>query len=180
MLRSLGAVGTMAIANPKNVDIPWERSSLARFLPSMSLADPMMDDNRGLQIAVAINPARASKVFEGSGHTFEEILTAADNNSPIPRFEMPARLKRRAAVHRTEVTSQNVAAILPGTDPSLGGEYIAFTAHLDHIGVGKPINGDAIYNGAMDNASGIASLIDVADRLKERASRSSGRSSSWP
>ena len=65
------------------------------------------------------------------------------------------------------MTSQNVAAILPGTDPQLKGEYVAFTAHLDHIGVGKPINGDPIYNGAMDNASGVASLIDVAARLKE-------------
>ena len=167
LLRSLGAVGVVAIANPKNVDIPWERSSLARFLPSMSLADPMMDDNRGLRIAVGINPARANKVFEGTGHTFEEILNAADTNSPLPRFEIPAQLKATVAVTRTDVTSQNVAAILPGTDPKLAGEYIAFTAHLDHIGVGKPINGDAINNGAMDNASGIAALIDVAGRLKE-------------
>ena len=167
LLRSLGAVGTMAIANPKNVDIPWERSSLARFLPSMSLADPSMDDNRGLRIAVGINPAKASIVFEGSGHSFEEILQAADSDQPIPHFELPARLKAEVAVTRTDVTSQNVAAILPGTDPKLNGEYIAFTAHLDHLGVGRPINGDPIFNGAMDNASGVASLIDVAARLKE-------------
>ncbi len=167
LLRSLGVVGTIAIANPKNIDIPWERSSLARFLPSMSLADPLMDDNRGLQIAVAVNPARANKVFEGTGHTFEEILTAADSNSPLPRFEIPARLKATVAVTRTDVTSQNVVAVLPGTDPKLAGEFIAFTAHLDHIGVGRPINGDSINNGAMDNASGIASLLDVAGRLKE-------------
>ena len=167
LLRSLGAVGTMAIANPKNVDIPWERSSLARFLPSMSLADPSMDDNRGLRIAVGINPARASMIFEGSGHTFEEILQAADSDQPIPHFELPASLKAEVAVTRTDVTSQNVAAILPGTDPKLSGEYIAFTAHLDHLGVGRPINGDPIFNGAMDNASGVASLIDVAARLKE-------------
>ncbi len=167
LLRKLGAVGTMAIANPKNVDIPWERSSLARFLPSMSLADPNMDDNRGLQIAVGINPARASVVFEGSGHSFDEILIAADSNQPIPHFEIPATLKAEVAVTRADVTSENVAAILPGTDPKLKGEYIAFTAHLDHLGVGKPINGDSIFNGAMDNASGVASLIDVAARIKE-------------
>jgi len=166
LLRSLGVVGTIAIANPKNVDIPWERSSLARFLPSMSLADPTMDDNRGLQIAVGINPAKASKLFEGTGHTFGEILNAADTNSPLPRFEIPAQLKATVAVTRTDVTSQNVAAILPGTDPKLAGEYITFTAHLDHIGVGRPINGDSINNGAMDNASGVAALIDVAERLK--------------
>ena len=167
LLRSLGAVGMITITNPKNMDIPWERASLARFLPSMSLADPAMDDYRGLHLAVAMNPARANKLFEGTGHTIEEILAAADGNSPLPRFEIPGRLVAKVAVDRTEVTSQNVVAILPGTDPQLKDEYVAFTAHLDHIGVGKPINGDPIYNGAMDNASGIASLIDVAARLKD-------------
>ena len=166
-LRSLGVVGMVTIANPKNMDIPWERSSLARFLPSMSLADPNMDDYRGLQLAVGINPAHAAKLFEGTGHTFDEILTAADSNSPIPHFAIPARLEAEVAVNRSEVTSQNVAAILPGTDPNLKNEYVAFTAHLDHIGVGRPILGDSIYNGAMDNASGVAALLDVAARLKQ-------------
>ena len=77
-LRQLGPIGMVAIQNPKNMDIPWERSSLARFMPSMSLADPAMDDNRGLSIAVAFNPAQADKLFAGSGHTFAEILDAAD------------------------------------------------------------------------------------------------------
>ena len=75
------------------------------------------------------------------------------------------------AVARTEVKSQNVVAILPGSDPKLAGEYVVFSAHLDHIGVGKPINGDSIYNGAMDNASGVAGLLDVAEILKETGSR---------
>ncbi len=167
VLRSLGVVGMMTIANPKNVDIPWERSSLARFAPSMSLADPAMDDSRGLQISVGINPAHADKVFEGTGHTFAEILAAADSNSPLPHFEIPSRLKAEVSVARTEVTSQNVAAILPGTDPELSKEFITFTAHLDHLGIGRPIGGDSIYNGAMDNASGVASLLDVAGKLKE-------------
>ena len=59
LLRKLGAVGAVVIQNPKNVDIPWERSSLARFMPSMSLADPAMDDNRGLSIGIGVNPSEA-------------------------------------------------------------------------------------------------------------------------
>ena len=66
-----------------------------------------------------------------------------------------------------DVVSQNVVAMLPGSDPKLKDEYVVFTAHLDHLGIGKPINGDAIYNGAMDNASGIAAMLDVAAMLKE-------------
>ena len=167
LLRELGAVGIVTIANPKSMDIPWERSSLARFNPQMALADPGMDDYRGLQLAVAMNPARADKLFAGTGQVMADILAAADASKPLPHFAIPARLKATVTVNRADVTSQNVAAILPGTDPQLKGEYVAFTAHLDHIGVGKPINGDAIYNGAMDNASGVASLVDVAARLKE-------------
>ncbi len=171
LLRRLGAIGTVAIQNPKNVDIPWERSSLARFLPSMSLADPEMDDGRGLKVGVGINPARAEKLFAGSGHTFQEILEAADSNKPLPRFALPKRLAATVAVKRSDVESQNVAAVLPGTDPKLRGEYVVFSAHLDHIGVGKPINGDPIYNGAMDNASGIAAMLDVAAMLKEAGTK---------
>jgi Zn-dependent M28 family amino/carboxypeptidase len=57
--------------------------------------------------------------------------------------------------------------VRPGTDASLKNEYVVLSAHLDHVGVGEPINGDRIYNGAMDNASGSAVLLDLADSLKK-------------
>jgi Zn-dependent M28 family amino/carboxypeptidase len=84
---------------------------------------------------------------------------------------IPATLKATVSVRRAEVVSQNVVALLPGTDPQLEGEYVVFSAHLDHLGIGKPIKGDSIYNGAMDNASGVATLLDVAARLKESGAR---------
>jgi Zn-dependent M28 family amino/carboxypeptidase len=171
LLRKLGAIGTIVIQNPKNMDIPWERSSLARFMPSMSLADPLMNDTRGLSIGIGFNPAKAEKLFEGSGHTFAEILEAANASKPLPHFAMPLKIKANVAVKRQEIESQNVAAILPGTDPTLSGEYVVFSAHLDHIGIGKPINGDSIYNGAMDNASGVAAMLDVAAILKESGTK---------
>ena len=67
--------------------------------------------------------------------------------------------------------SQNVAGIRPGTDPVLKNEYVVLTAHLDHIGVGEPINGDRIYNGAMDDASGVAALLDIAAALDQSRTR---------
>jgi hypothetical protein len=166
-LRKAGAVGAIAIMNPKNMDIPWERMALARFLPSMTLSDPSLDDNHGVKLSVAMNPAHADKLLVGSGHSLKEILEAADAGKPLPHFEIPAKLRATVAVTRGEVHSENVVGLLPGTDPGLRDEYVVFSAHLDHLGVGKPINGDAIYNGAMDNASGIASLLDVAAMLKD-------------
>jgi Peptidase family M28 len=166
-----GAIGVVNILNPKNMDIPWERLALARFQPAMVLADPATDDSRGLQLAVTVNPEHADKVLAGSGHTLREILSAAEAGKPLPRFAIPARLAATARVKRADVASQNVVAVLPGSDPRLKDEYVVFSAHLDHLGIGKPIKGDSIYNGAMDNASGVASLLDVAAMLHESGTR---------
>ncbi len=171
LLRKLGAKGTVALMNPKNMDFPWARFSLARFMPSMSLADPALDESRGLSIAAVLNPAKADKLFAGSGHTFAEILAAAESGKPLPHFAIPKQLKATVAVKRVEIESQNVAAILPGSDPVLQQEYVVFSAHLDHIGIGKPVDGDSIYNGAMDNASGVAALLDVAAIIKDSGAR---------
>jgi Zn-dependent M28 family amino/carboxypeptidase len=70
-------------------------------------------------------------------------------------------------VERHDLESQNVVGVRPGSDASLKNEYVVFSAHLDHVGVGEPINGDRIYNGAMDDASGVASLLDIAAALNE-------------
>ncbi len=61
--------------------------------------------------------------------------------------------------------SDNIIAKLPGTDPKLKDEYVVLSAHIDHLGIGEPINGDRIYNGAMDNGSGSALLLDIANSL---------------
>jgi Zn-dependent M28 family amino/carboxypeptidase len=171
ILRNAGAIGLVVLPNPKTMDIPWSRAALARFMPSMSLADPALDETHGMKIYVTINPADADKLFAGCGHTFAEILDAANSQKPLPHFAIPAQLKATTALKRAEVLSQNVVGILPGSDPRLKDEYVVFTAHLDHLGVGEPIKGDSIYNGAMDNASGVATLLDVAAMLRQSNTR---------
>jgi Zn-dependent M28 family amino/carboxypeptidase len=68
---------------------------------------------------------------------------------------------------RSPVTSPNIVARLEGGDPKLKHEVVVVSAHLDHLGIGEPINGDRIYNGAMDDASGVAAVLDIAHRLKQ-------------
>jgi hypothetical protein len=164
-LERAGVVGTCAIMNPNAMDVPWERAALARFQPAMSLAYADMDETFGQKILVTINPAHADKWLAGSGHSANEILALAKDRKPLPHFPLPGSLKVRVGVHRTEVESPNVAGILPGSDPKLKDEYVVLSAHLDHLGVGRPIKGDSIYNGAMDDASGVATLLDIAERL---------------
>jgi hypothetical protein len=171
LLKRMGAIGAASVANPKNMDIPWERASLARFMPSVSLADPALDESHGMKITVSINPAHADKWLSGSGHRFQEILDAADSDKALPHFAVGAKLKARVAVKRAELESQNVVAVLLGNDPRLTDEYVVFSAHLDHLGIGKPIKDDAIYNGAMDNASGVAALLEVAAIWKESGTK---------
>jgi len=69
-------------------------------------------------------------------------------------------------VQSSELESANLVAKLPGSDPVLKGEFVVLSAHLDHLGIGEPVNGDRLYNGAMDDASGSAVLLDVAANLK--------------
>src|SRR5262249_3758459 len=110
-------------------------------------------------------PAHADKLFAGSSYTFSALLGLVDAGKDLPSFPLNARLKATTTVERSQVESQNVAGILAGSDPKKRNEYVVLSAHLDHLGVGEPINGDRIYNGAMDNASGIATILEVADRL---------------
>jgi Zn-dependent M28 family amino/carboxypeptidase len=122
-------------------------------------------------LALAVNPASADKLLAGSGHTFQEIVTAANSGRPLPHFVIPGTLHVKANVERNVTEAPNVVAKMEGSDPKLKDEYVVFSAHLDHIGVGAPVNGDSIYNGAMDNASGVAAMLDVAESLHEKNMR---------
>ena len=165
-LRRAGAIGVAIIGNPKNSDIPWERAALARTQPSMSLTDPKLVETHGMQFAASINAALADKWFAGTDHTIAELLAAADADRALPHFPLTVAVQARIGVNRRTVSAPNVIGVLPGSDPKLKSEYVAISAHLDHLGVGMPINGDSIYNGAMDNASGVASVIEIAGHFK--------------
>ncbi|MBW8865786.1 MAG: M20/M25/M40 family metallo-hydrolase [Acidobacteria bacterium] len=171
MYKAAGAIGTVSIANPKSMDIPWARSTLARLQPAMSLADAALSETAGQQLSVTMNPAHADKLFGGSGHTFAELLALVDGGKPLPSFALKPRLKARVTVERAEVESQNIAGILRGSDPQLRNEYVVLSAHVDHLGIGGAINGDTIYNGAMDNASGVAAMLEVAAALHASAAK---------
>src|SRR5215831_10845022 len=165
-LHAAGAVGAITIFNPASMDIPWSRISANHNEPSMDLADPEFLETPGEQLGVAFNPASAEKLFAGSGHTFAEIAALGKDRKPLPHFPLSVSLSAKAAIESTPVASANLVAKLPGSDPALKDEFVVLSAHIDHVGIGAPINGDKIYNGAMDNGSGSALVMDVAASLK--------------
>jgi hypothetical protein len=114
------------------------------------------------------------KFFEGSPHSAEEVFAAMKAGKPLS-FVMPITAKIRNVTGLQDVGSRNVVAKLEGGDPTLKNEYVVYSSHLDHLGVGEPVKGDSIYNGALDNASGSAILLEVArafSGMKTRPGRS--------
>jgi Zn-dependent M28 family amino/carboxypeptidase len=162
-----GAVGMIVIPNPASMDIPWSRMSLNRAHPSMDLADPEFNEIAGLKIALVFNPASAEALFAGSGHSFAEVAALAGERKPLPRFDLKVSLKARAAIQKISLDSANIVAKLSGTDATLENEYVVLSAHIDHVGIGEAVNGDRIYNGAMDDGSGTAAVLDIAASLKQ-------------
>ena len=170
-LRKAGVIGTITIQNPKSAEVPWSRVAASRFQPRMELSDPGHDVPPALAVGILFNPARAEVLFTGSGHSFKEILSDLNAGKPLPHFPLAVTIRARVAMTRSEVKSENVVGLLPGSDPKLKNEYVVVSAHLDHLGIGEPVNGDRIYNGAMDDASGDASLIEIARAMKDSAAK---------
>ncbi len=167
VLRAAGVVGIVTLPNPASMDIPWSRMALNRAHPSMELDYPEFNETEGAKLAVTVNPASAEKFFAGSGHTFEEIAALGKDRKPLPHFPLTVSLAAKTKVNVTRIESANLVAKLPGSDPALKNEYVVLSAHLDHIGIGEPINGDRIYNGAMDNGSGSALVLDMAASFRK-------------
>jgi Zn-dependent M28 family amino/carboxypeptidase len=122
---------------------------------------------------LTVNEAGAARLLEGTGQDASELVALAARHAPLPRFAIPSRLQAHLAFTSTPVSADNVAGIRRGTDPDAAAEYVVLSAHLDHIGVGEPVDGDRIFNGAMDNAAGIATLLEAARHTAERPSRRS-------
>ena len=172
-LADAGAVGSISIPTPKSMDFPWDRVASNSSQPGMRLAadpkdaavaarHPALADLHGTMFSATFNPAEAEKLFSGSGHTFAELLALADAQKPLPRFDLKKSIEAAVTTENSAVESPNIVAKLEGSDPVLKNEYVLVSAHLDHLGIGAPINGKTIYPGAIDDASGVASVLEIA------------------
>jgi Zn-dependent M28 family amino/carboxypeptidase len=162
-----GAVGIIAIPNPASMDIPWSRMSLNRAHPSMDLADREFSEIAGLKVAMVFNPAAADALFDSSGHSYAEVAALGRDRKELPHFALAVSMRALAAMQKAPIESANVVAKLTGSDAKLKSEYVVLSAHIDHVGIGEPVNGDRIYNGAMDDGSGVAAVLDIAASLKQ-------------
>ena len=124
--------------------------------------------------AVILHPDAGELLFAGTERNFDDIKKAATDGTIQP-FEMSKKIQMKLIVENKQIEDSNVAGFLEGSDPELKSEVIVFTAHYDHMGIGTPVKGDSIYNGAADNASGTSGLMELAEAfslLPERPKRS--------
>jgi len=181
-LREAGAVGTISIPTPKSMDFGWQRVASSSSQAGMRLtpapdADavaakhPALADEHGALFSATFNPAQAEKLFAGTGHTFAEMLALADAQKPLPHFALGKSVTATVAGETSHVVSPNIVGELKGSDPMLSKQYVLVSAHLDHLGVGAPINGKTIYSGAMDDASGVATVLETAKKLSQAKTR---------
>ena len=135
--------------------------------PLYVLADADLQDHAGQVVSMTFTRRGAEKLLSGTGHTLAELHALIADKKPLPRFGLDGVLRVQTTVQRDQFQSSNVVGIHEGSDPKLKDEYIVMSAHLDHVGLGRAIDGDSLYNGAMDDASGVASVIEMARLLKE-------------
>lgn len=166
-----GAIGMVTLHTPRaEKTFPYEDDFQYLDVPRMNWLDNKgLPDayHPGLRGGAYFNVDAGALLFEGAGTPLETIFKADMNGDPVKGFELSSSvaLSRKSELHK--MSSPNVVAVLEGSDPVLKNEYLVYSAHLDHMGVIKNEEGvEEIYNGAMDNAAGIATLLETARVLK--------------
>lgn len=145
----------------------WPQLGALAARPLVSWANDKGGSGQGTAaglLRMALSQARAEKLFAGAPQSLSAVQAAAREGRSTKGFPLAGRLTVRAANQWSNFTSPQVIAMLPGGDPKLAPEHVALMAHLDHIGLRKETKAgeDAINNGALDNASGIATMIETA------------------
>ena len=168
LLHERGAVGMISMRDPNDeAKRPWALGAKNWASSSMRLRDAAgkpVDDFPGLRVRVGLRAALAETLFAGSPHTADEVLAMLRENRLVS-FDLPGTATITQTTQSEPAESFNVVGVLAGSDAALAAEHVVLTAHLDHLGIGAEVEGDAIYNGALDNALGVAVMLEAAREL---------------
>jgi Zn-dependent M28 family amino/carboxypeptidase len=160
----LGAAGCLIVHETGPAGYPWAVVSQK----SGEQFDLVASDKNAGRAAVEgwITREQAEKLFKMVGKDFETLKKAALSRDFQP---VPLGVRAQISIKNTlrEIQSNNVIAKLNGSDPKLMHQFVIYTAHWDHLGIGPEVDGDKIYHGAVDNASGVAALIEIARAYRQ-------------
>jgi hypothetical protein len=160
-LADSGAAVILSIDNPFGTEpFHWP----AAYSRSVTLKPSLTPPPSGPPV-IRLNPTLNVLASFMDETAAQQLLDAARTSAPLPSFEVKAEVRIRLAVTEKDISSPNIIGILPGSDPKLAPEFVAVSAHLDGYGYGTPVAGDTLYNGALDDAAYVATLLDLADQL---------------
>lgn len=177
-LSERGAIGSILLFTPIEVQ-QFPPELLGRFYRSASMVAVQPDGtiysaSPNIAAAATILPALAEALFKGQPVSWEDVLAYhSGERATLASFEMGLTARITGEYDVSTSASPNVVGMIPGTDPAVADEYVVVTAHLDHIGMeATPDDGDdEISNGAVDNATGVAAMIEAARLLSENPGR---------
>ncbi len=162
-----GAVGAILLHTTESAGYPWSVVRTSNGSWRFDIARTGGDRTPFLQLRSWMTDAAAHRLMSMAGQNLDELRKQAASRDFRPiKLNLNASIDLTSEVKRVE--APNVVAILPGRDPKLRDEYVIYSAHWDHFGVGAPDkSGDTIYNGALDNATGVASVLEIARVLSQ-------------
>jgi Zn-dependent M28 family amino/carboxypeptidase len=164
-LAQAGVAAILSIDNPSDIEPFHWPAAYARSVTIAGTPAP----NANAPVLIRINSASIDALFSASGHNAAEIVTNGGKRAPLATFPLNVTARINLTSTSKDISSPNVLAILPGSDPKLASEYVAVSAHLDGYGYGTPVIGDNLYNGTLDDAAYVALLIEVAKDLQHKA-----------
>jgi hypothetical protein len=161
-LAESGATGIISIDNPAAIEPTHWPAAYAR---TVTLASTPQRALPNAPLGMRISAESAPKLFAGSSIDAAKMIADAEKGLPLDGGELARSIRINLAFTEKDIDSPNIIAVLPGSDPTLATEYLAVSAHLDGYGYGTPVQGDTLYNGALDDAAYVATLLELADRL---------------
>jgi hypothetical protein len=160
-----GAVGLVFLMTPEDQKryawdwlVPQVQMGIMQWLEKDGRPHYGFPELRG---GALLSQSGAEKLFVGAGRTLNQVFDAAKAGQP-QSFALPVTARIHAISSHTSADSPNIIGKLVGSDPVLRSQYVVYTAHVDHLGICPPKNGDNVCHGAIDNASGVASLLEIA------------------
>jgi hypothetical protein len=161
-----GAVATLYVATrPTAAAFPWEQVQQFAAAPPTTWVPKdgaPFDPSHGIGASARVDPKSAALLFEGAPKSLAQVLDEADADGGRPvGFPLVATADISVSTTTRRFSSPEVIGIVEGSDPKLKDEYVALMAHADHIGISENGGGDRINNGALDNAAGVAMLLEV-------------------
>jgi Zn-dependent M28 family amino/carboxypeptidase len=160
-----GAAGVILLHTDESAGYPWSVVRTSNGSWRFDIARGDNDTTPILKVRSWMTDPAARRMMQLAGQNLDDLRKQAATRDFKPvKLNLTASINLKSEVKR--VDAPNVAGILPGRDPKVRDEYVVFSAHWDHLGIGAPDkNGDKIYNGAVDNASGVASILAIAEAL---------------